>query len=189
MESLRQHCDYLGISCFNAHGKLLGNKALLTKYHKHVSGLIDEIYNVFKLYPEVFPDVYFRFLKADLEEAVTKGTFVYQEGIVMTWKRYQRNGMIKDVVPYKAGDYLLEKMVSLDPGNGVASEYLSSFLMNVVKTGTCFVKVVADNKRAVNFYIKNGFKKIADVMFGSIPGIVMKWEDHGRAQRKKPISR
>lgn len=137
--------------------------------------LINEMYGMFKLYPTVFPPAYFRFLKASLEEAIKKGTYQYSNGVLMTWKQYKRSGSIKGKVKYKAGDYLLEKMVTERPGNGLSSQYLQSFFDNDVGTGTCYLKVAADNQRAIRFYQKHGFKEVAKITFGSIPGLVMRY--------------
>lgn len=203
LNELRDYCNSIGISCRDKSGSLLtpqqlikrlnkqqkssSTKVLLGQQHQQQqdigdhsfdgdkSELINELYGIFRQYPDVFPDAYFRFLKADLDETIKKGTFEYGNGLLITWKQYKRSGSIKGKVDYVAGDFLLDKMVTLNPGNGMAQEYMTNFLKNVVKKGTCYLKVAADNTRAIRFYEKNGFKKVADIEFGSIPGIVMKY--------------
>jgi hypothetical protein len=130
---------------------------------------IQEWYDIFRKYPEVFPDAYFRFLKANLETSYKNGTYIYKNGVLLTWKTYQ-----KTTDYAKPGDYALEKMVSKNPGNGKAQQIMEKFLSSMSPGSTCYLKVAANNTRAIAFYKRNGFKKISKLQFGSIPGLLMR---------------
>lgn len=129
---------------------------------------IDEWYNIFRKYPDIFPDVYFRFLKANLEESLTKGTYIWEDGVLLTWKQYK-----KSHDDAKVNDFNLEKLVSVSPGNGKAKEVMKKFL-NLTKGQTCFLKVAKHNTRAICFYKKHGFKTFKAIAFGSTPALLMK---------------
>lgn len=107
---------------------------------------------MFHKYPEVFPSGYFRFLKTNLNESYVKGTYIYRDGVLLTYKRYKK----KTSMACK-GDYLLDKMISINPGNGKAQEVIEEFLGTIGGFHRCFVKVSKDNTRAIQFYQRNGF--------------------------------
>jgi len=130
---------------------------------------IHEWYNIFRLYPDIFPDAYFRFLKANLDTSYKNGTYIYKDGVLLTWKKYQKTTDFA-----KPGDYVLEKMVSKNPGNGKAQKVMEKFLDKIPAGTTCYLKVAAHNARAICFYKRNGFKKVSSVKFGTIPGLLMK---------------
>ena len=50
---------------------------------------VDEIVNIFKQYPNIFPDGYFRFLKGRLSDKI-KNEIIYENGVVLTWTKYKR---------------------------------------------------------------------------------------------------
>jgi hypothetical protein len=131
--------------------------------------LVTEWYNMFRQYPEIFPDAYFRFLKANLEESLNKGTYIYNNGVLLTWKQYQKGNDYA-----KPGDFSLEKMVSANPGNGQAQKTMTQFLKKVPRGTVCYLKVAAHNSRAICFYKKNEFRQVSRIDFGSIPGLLMK---------------
>ena len=134
------------------------------------SELVNEWYQIFRKYPEIFPDAYFRFLKANLEESAVKGTYIYTKGVLLTYKQYK-----KSTLHAKVNDFSLEKMVSVNPGNGVAKLVMKKFLTMLPKESTCYLKVAAHNARAICFYRKNGFKTVKKIDFGErIPGLLMK---------------
>jgi hypothetical protein len=130
---------------------------------------IQEWYDIFRKYPDVFPDAYFRFLRANLDESHKKGTFIYKNGVLLTWKQYK-----KTVNYAKPGDYALEKMVSKNPGNGKAQKVMEQFLSGLPKGSFCYLKVAANNERAICFYKRNGFKRVSSMNFGSVPGVLMR---------------
>lgn len=116
--------------------------------------MIDELVSLFKLYPDVFPSGYFRYLKTNLQQSIAKETYIYRDGVLLTYKRYSRSHP-----PALKGDYLLDKLVSKEPGNGKAQEVLSEFLL-VKDASNCYLKVKATNARAIAFYQRNGFRII-----------------------------
>ena len=122
---------------------------------------------MFKKYPDIFPNAYFRFLNANLEESYNNNTYIYNDGVLLTWKKYK-----KTHDHASANDYSLEKMISSNPGNGKAGAVMKQFL-DIVKNSRCFLKVAKHNLRAICFYEKNGFKKIKDISFGSVEGLLM----------------
>ncbi len=137
--------------------------------------LVNEWYQIFRKYPDIFPDAYFRFLKANLEESAVKGTYIYTKGVLLTYKQYK-----KSTVHAKANDFSLEKMVSVNPGNGVAKIVMKKFLTMLPKESTCYLKVASHNARAICFYKKHGFKTVKKIDFGErIPGLLMRRRDTG----------
>ena len=54
---------------------------------------VDEIVNIFKQYPNIFPGGYFRFLKGRLSDKI-KNEIIYENGVVLTWTKYKRKTKI-----------------------------------------------------------------------------------------------
>lgn len=165
---LRTLCNNLGLSCREANGSFIPDKKLQTMVHAAKSQLIDKWYDVFRKYPEVFPDAYFRFLKANLEESFKKGNFIESGPVLLTWKQYQKGTDYAE-----KGDFSLEKMVSSNPGDGSAQRVIEQFLRKVPRNSTCYLKVAKNNNRAICFYKKNGFRTVKALQFGSVPGLLM----------------
>ena len=67
----------------------------------------------------------------------------------------------------------INQLVNKNQGNGKAKKLFMSFLKKHRKTDL-ILDVRSNNKKAIRFYRKNGFKKIADTSFGKdMKGIVM----------------
>jgi hypothetical protein len=130
--------------------------------------VIDQWYNMFRQYPEVFPDAYFRFLKANLEVSFNNETYIDLDTVLLTWKRYKRSSGYA-----KSGDFLLEKIVSLHPGDGKSQHAMDCFFEQIPAGVRCYLKVAKHNSRAISFYEKNGFSIIDEIHFGKIPGLLM----------------
>jgi len=140
---------------------------------KRGPALINELYDIFRQYPDVFPDAYFRFLKANLEDSINKGLYRYIDGVFLSWKQYKRATDLGSGIIAQPGDYLLDKMVSAQPGRGSGHKVIEGFLRTIVRDGQCYLKVAATNKVAIEFYKKHGFEVVGQTNFGSVPGLIM----------------
>ena len=134
---------------------------------------IKDIIDVFKLYPDIFPRGYFRFLPGTLEKHEEKKTLQYTNGVVLTWTVYQKT-VKKGKAVIKPGDVKINQLVNKNQGNGKAKKIFLDFLKKKGKNKTVWLEVRANNKRAIRFYKKNGFKKVTDITFGEkMKGILM----------------
>ncbi len=114
---------------------------------------VKEIMAIFKLYPTIFPSGYFRFLKKDLTDTIERGTYVYREGVFLSWKVYTR-----DTPYFRKGDVKIIQLVNKHKGNGKARKIFTDFL----KThghNDLYLFVLQSNKHAIKFYRRNGFRK------------------------------
>ena len=135
---------------------------------------INDIIDIFKLYPEVFPGGYFRFLKAKITNKIEKNEIIYENGIVLTWTKYKRKTKISPTVSILKGDIKINQLVNRYQGNGMAKKIFSTFINNHLAT-TLYLDVKQDNIRAINFYKKNNFKVIGEKLFGkNMKGLIMK---------------
>lgn len=135
---------------------------------------VKEIVKIFQQYPDVFPRGYFRFLSGTLDKHEKNGTLIYRNGVVLTYTKYKvnRSDMYKKF-KVKKGDIKINQLVNKNQGNGKAKKVFLSFLKKHKKTDL-ILDVRSNNKKAIRFYRKNGFKKIADTSFGKdMKGIVM----------------
>ena len=135
---------------------------------------IQELINIFKLYPEVFPGGYFRFLKSKITNKIEKNEIIYEKGVVLTWTKYKRKTKISPTVSILKGDIKINQLVNRYQGNGMAKKIFSTFINNHLAT-TLYLDVKQDNIRAINFYKKNNFKVIGEKLFGkNMKGLIMK---------------
>lgn len=136
--------------------------------------LIPEIINIFKLYPDVFPGGYYRFLKGRLNDKIVKNELIYKNGVVLTWTKYKRKTKISPEVSILKDEIKINQLVNKNQGNGMAKKIFQDFL-NKHKT-KFYLDVKKDNKRAIDFYKKNNFVVVGEKTFGlmKIPGLVMK---------------
>ena len=133
---------------------------------------IKKLTKIFQQYPKIFPSGYFRFLAARLENHINKNTLWYRNGVVLTWIKYQKTVKKNDKCIIKPGDVKLDQIVNKNQGNGAAKKVVMQFLKKFEKN-RIWLEVRANNKRAIKFYRKNGFKKVCNIKFGEIPGIMM----------------
>ena len=135
---------------------------------KRVKNLI----KIFQQYPEIFPSGYFRFLGARLQNHIDKKTLWYKNGVILTWIKYQKTVKKKPKCIIKPGDVKLDQIVNKNQGNGAAKKIVLQFLKKFEKN-RIWLEVRANNKRAIKFYRDRGFKKVCNIKFGEIPGIMM----------------
>jgi len=127
---------------------------------------------IFQQYPEIFPSGYFRFLGARLQNHIDKKTLWYKNGVVLTWIKYQKTVKKKPKCIIKPGDVKLDQIVNKEQGNGAAKKIVLQFLKKFEKN-RIWLEVRSNNKRAIKFYKKNGFKKACKIKFGDMTGIMM----------------
>jgi hypothetical protein len=135
---------------------------------KRVKSLI----KIFQQYPEIFPSGYFRFLGARLQNHIDKKTLWYKNGVILTWIKYQKTVKKKPKCIIKPGDVKLDQIVNKNQGNGAAKKIVLQFLEKF-KKDRIWLEVRANNKRAIRFYKDRGFKRVCEIKFGEIPGIMM----------------
>ena len=183
--------DYLPDDWVNGRGNRGGHLRPLISHEDEEyeggkkSNKIKDIINIFKQYPDIFPSGYFRFLPATLEKHDKKGTLIYKNGVVLTYTKYKKtvNKYKKYII--KPGDVKLNQLVNKNQGNGKAKKIFLKF-MKTHKDSNLLLDVLASNKRAIKFYRKNGFKKIADTKFGDkLKGIVMLKKSKKNKTRKR----
>lgn len=134
---------------------------------------VKEMIKIFQQYPDIFPSGYFRFLGARLENHLNKKTIIFKQGVILTWIEYQKTVKKSEECIYKPGDVKLDQIVNKNPGNGKAKKVMLKFLKKN-KNNTVWLEVKKDNKRAIEFYEKNGFQEMCSTKFGDIKGIIMK---------------
>jgi predicted acetyltransferase len=135
---------------------------------------VTEIIDIFKLYPQVFPGGYYRFLKGRLYNKIDRNELIYKKGVVLTWTKYKRKTKISPNISILKGEIKVNQLVNKNQGNGMARKIFKDFL-NKHKT-TFYLDVKKDNIKAINFYKKNNFTVVGEKLFGKsqIPGLIMK---------------
>ena len=105
---------------------------------------------------------------------IEKNEIIYKNGAVLTWTKYKRKTKISPNISILKGEIKINQLVNKNQGNGMAKNVFQNFLQLHEKT-TFYLDVKSDNIRAINFYKKNGFKKVGEKTFGKdIQGIIMK---------------
>lgn len=135
---------------------------------------IKKFEKIFKQYPNIFPKGYFRYFEISMRKKIENKEIIFKNGVILTWKKYKKtpSGIYKKL-KLKPGDIKVNQLVNKNQGNGMAKKVFVSFLKKF-KSNDIYLDVRLDNKKAIKFYKKNGFKKVADTKFGSIKGIIMK---------------
>ena len=152
-------------------GRRLKNKKT-NKRGGNKSKKIKSLTKIFQQYPDIFPSGYFRFLGARLQNHMDKKTLWYKNGVILTWIKYQKTVKKTPKCIIKPGDVKLDQIVNKNQGNGAGKKLLSQFLRKFEKN-RIWLEVRANNKRAIRFYRDRGFKKVCNIKFGEIPGIMM----------------
>ena len=143
-----------------------------TKEGGSKSKKIKSLTKIFQQYPDIFPSGYFRFLGARLQNHIDKKTLWYKNGVILTWIKYQKTVKKTPKCIIKPGDVKLDQIVNKNQGNGAGKKVVLQFLKKFEKN-RIWLEVRANNKRAIRFYRDRGFKKVCNIKFGEIPGIMM----------------
>ena len=88
---------------------------------------VDEIINIFKQYPNIFPGGYFRFLKGRLSDKIKKNEIIFEKGVILTWTKYKRKTKISPTVSILKGDIKINQLVNKNQGNGMAKTIFQNF--------------------------------------------------------------
>ena len=104
---------------------------------------MEEIYNIFKT-KSVFQGGYMRYLKGDLQREIKRGTYIFEDGVYLSWL------VKKDHIKIK-------KFVSKNENEGKGKKVFSKFLSKYPNEKK-ILKVKSNNHRAIRFYEKNNFK-------------------------------
>lgn len=134
---------------------------------------IKKIIKIFKQYPEIFPRGYFRFLEGTLREKFQNKEIIFKNGIVLTWKKYKVTPSKYSKYNFEKGDIKVNQLVNKTQGNGKAKKIFLKFLKKHENVNL-ILDVLKNNRRAIEFYKKNGFIKVGTTTFGKQPGIIMK---------------
>jgi len=137
------------------------------------SCILNTLISIFKQYPDIFPRGYFRFLKTNLENKIQNKEIIYRNGVILTWKKYKNVPAKYKKYNIQKGDIKINQLVNKTQGNGMAKKIFLQFLKKH-KNKVLFLDVMSNNKKAINFYNKNGFRKIGNTKFGKYQGIIMK---------------
>ena len=143
---------------------------------------VDKMISIFKQYPKIFPRGYFRFLKGNLEEKMRSNSVIFKNGVILTWKIYKKIPGKFKILGLGNGDIKINQLVNKNEGNGKAKKIFLTFLKKH-KNKNIVLDVKKDNKRAIRFYKKNGFKKVGNTTFGQYPGIIMKKTHHKKTMK------
>ena len=138
------------------------------KSNSQIKKDIKDMEKIFKQYPEVFPSGYFKFFNASMAGKIKNKEIEFndKDGVILTWKVYKKSSMLHTKeFPLRPGDVKVNQLVNRTPGNGKAKEIFMKFLKKH-KGKNVYLDVRSDNPRAINFYKKNNFKKIGEVVVG-----------------------
>tara|TARA_B100001142_G_scaffold224146_1_gene222289 strand:+ start:134 stop:724 length:591 start_codon:yes stop_codon:yes gene_type:complete len=153
--------------------KTVKNKTVKNKTVKN-NPKIKKMVNIFKqYYPDIFPRGYFRFLEGNLQEKIKNKEIIFKNGVILTWKIYKKVPTQYKKLGLTPDDIKINQLVNKNQGNGAAKKIFLSFLKKH-KNKVLMLDVRSNNKKAIRFYKKNGFKTVAKTKFKDLPGIIMK---------------
>lgn len=151
--------------------KLKGNNKKTRKKIDPIKKKIKNLEKIFKQYPDIFPRGYYRFFETSMRNKIKNKEIIFKKGVILTWKIYKRNPGKSKLM--NKGDLKINQLVNKNQGNGMAKKIFVDFLKKH-NDKNIFLDVKKDNKRAIKFYKKNGFKKVGNTKFGEFKGIIMK---------------
>lgn len=131
-----------------------------------------EIYSRFLKHKTWFPHIRMDYV----ERMVNKGNVIYQDGIIIIYKQYQRRTKIgTGRTIAEAGDVMLHQILNVNEGSGNATKTLMAFFEMI--NAPVWLTVRKENSRAAKFYLRNGMKKVGTTswMNGTLPGLVFRY--------------
>jgi hypothetical protein len=131
-----------------------------------------DIIKIFKQYPKIFPSGYFRFLPAVLDKHIKDKTLIYKNGVVLTYTKYKKRPNKYAKYGIEGGDVKIHQFLNKNQGNGKAKPMFKKFIKKHKKSNFV-LEVMKNNRRAIKFYNKNGFRKVGNTKFGKLSGIIM----------------
>ena len=132
-----------------------------------------EIYHHFRDHREWFPHI----RKDYLERMIAAGNVIFQDGVIIIYKQYQRRNKIGTTkTTAEKGDVMLHQILNVKPGSGRAHKILKTFF--AAMKSPVWLTVRKSNSHAIKFYIKNGMKRVGTTawMSGSMPGVVFRYQ-------------
>jgi hypothetical protein len=132
-----------------------------------------QIYQHFRDHREWFPHI----RKDYLERMIAAGNVIFQDGVIIIYKQYQRRNTIgTSKMPAEKGDIMLHQILNTDPKSGRAHKALQSFFQ--MSNAPVWLTVRKSNSHAIKFYLKNGMKKVGTTawMNGEMPGVVFRYQ-------------
>jgi hypothetical protein len=130
-----------------------------------------DIYQHFRARREWFPHI----RKDYLERMIAAGNVIFQDGVIIIYKHYQRRNQIgTSKTSAEKGDVMLHQILNIRPGSGRAHKVLRAFFK--MMCAPVWLTVRKSNSHAIKFYLKNGMKKVGTTawMSGSMPGVVFR---------------
>ena len=153
--------------------KTVKNKTVKNKTVKK-NPKIKKMVKIFKqYYPDIFPRGYFRFLEGNLQEKIKNKEIIFKNGVILTWKIYKKVPTQYKNLGLTPDDIKINQLVNKNQGNGAAKKIFLGFLKKH-KNKVLMLDVRSNNKKAIRFYKKNGFKTVAKTKFKDLSGIIMK---------------
>lgn len=131
------------------------------------------IYQHFRDLREWFPHI----RKDYLERMIAAGNVIFQDGVIIIYKQYQRRNKIgTSKMPAEKGDVMLHQIVNTHPRSGRAHKVLQAFFQ--MSNAPVWLTVRKSNSHAIKFYLKNGMKKVGTTawMNGEMPGVVFRYQ-------------
>lgn len=125
---------------------------------------VKELIDLFRLYPEIFPRGYFRFLKKTLNEKIKSNQLIYKNEVLLTWTKYKKKTKISPNITINKGEIKINQLINKNQGNKMAKKIFMDFLKE--KKTPMYLIVKQNNERAIKFYLKNNFFIVGEKTMG-----------------------
>lgn len=140
-----------------------------TKLNRASQDQVNEIYGHFYKCREWFPHI----RRDYVERNVLAGNVIYDSGVIIVFNEYKRRQRLGSAEAQR-GDFILHQILNphRDTPGSNASEIIQKFCAEC--RADVYLSVREDNKRAIQFYCKNGFEVVSKTswMNGQLPGLV-----------------